>query len=410
MTWDGLRSMFDGTLGFHPAHVAAAASARGPRLGSPMAKATAIRYSDVSLLDGAGRSWVERARWIPPVLRTVGIVLLIVCIARPIKANERSRVFVEGVAIQSVVDRSGSMEAVDFELDAGRVSRLTAVKKVLTEFIVGDDELSGRPDDLVGLITFARHADTASPLTLDHAHVVGAIDAVDIARIQSEDGTAIGDSIALAVERLRELDDRSDSDGRRIKSRVIVLLTDGENNAGDIDPDTAAAIAEAFDVKIYAIGVGSNGVAMIPARDLFGNVRMIPQRVSIDEETLQRISESTGGRYFRATDTDSLRDIYAEIDRLEKTTTEQRRYRMYRDLSVSGVDVAGFPVLPLILLASRAAARADPRPHPIPDAALNMIEASDPMRSSGSSPGLVGLLACGVCISVDTDSPLADAP
>ena len=308
-----------------------------------------LAHSRVGLLVGSGRSWVSRFRWLPPLLRCLAIALVVVSIARPITANEQSRVFVEGVAIQSVVDRSGSMEAVDFELDAGRVSRLTAVKKVLTEFIVGDDELSGRPDDLVGLITFARHADTASPLTLDHAHVVGAIDAVDIARIQSEDGTAIGDSIALAVERLRELDDRSDSDGRRIKSRVIVLLTDGENNAGDIDPDTAAAIAEAFDVKIYAIGVGSNGVAMIPARDLFGNVRMIPQRVSIDEETLQRISESTGGRYFRATDTDSLRDIYAEIDRLEKTTTEQRRYRLYRDLAVSGTSVGGLRLPPLLL-------------------------------------------------------------
>ena len=353
MTWDGLRSMFDGTLGFHPGStwwlllLPLAVLAWVPR----WRRRTAIRYSDVSLLDGAGRSWVERARWIPPVLRTVGIVLLIVCIARPIKANERSQVFVEGVAIQSVIDRSGSMAAMDFELDGGRVDRLTAVKKVLSAFIEGDEDLAGRSDDLIGLISFAAYPDTASPLTLDHGHVIDAMQGVEIATTRSEDGTAIGDALALAVERLRELDEREDQRGRRIKSRVIVLLTDGENNAGDIDPDLAAEIANAFDVKIYAIGVGSDGVAPIPGRDLFGRQVMARQRVSIDEETLTEISEATGGRYFRARDTASLRGIYAEIDELEKTNTEQRRYRMYRDLSVSGVDVAGFPVPPLILLA-----------------------------------------------------------
>ena len=310
-----------------------------------------ITHSRTTILSTVGASWISRLRWVLPLLRMLGIALVVVCIARPIKANERSRVFVEGVAIQSVIDRSGSMAALDFSLEAGQVDRLTAVKKVLTEFIVGDQDLPGRPDDLVGLITFARNADTASPLTLDHAHIVDAIDSVRIATRRSEDGTAIGDAIALAVERLRELDDREDSQGRRIKSRVIVLLTDGENNAGDIEPDVAAEIAAAFDVKIYAIGVGSNGVAPIPARDAFGNPVMIRQRVSIDEETLTRVAESTGGRYFRATDTDSLREIYASIDELEKTTTEQRRYRLYRDLAVSSVVVGGIEIPPLLLLA-----------------------------------------------------------
>lgn len=310
-----------------------------------------IIHSRTVLIASIGSSTLARLRWILPVLRMLAIALVVICIARPIKANERSRVFVEGVAIQSVIDRSGSMAALDFQLDAGQVDRLTAVKKVLTEFIDGDGELPGRPDDLVGLITFARNADTASPLTLDHDHIADAVDAVRIATRRSEDGTAIGDAIALAVERLRELDDREDSAGRRIKSRVIVLLTDGENNAGDIEPDLAAEIAAAFDVKIYAIGVGSNGVAPIPARDAFGNPVMVRQRVSIDEETLTRVAESTGGRYFRATDTDSLRDIYASIDELEKTTTEQRRYRLYRDLAVSPMVVGGIQLPPLLLLA-----------------------------------------------------------
>lgn len=308
-----------------------------------------ITHSRGAVLASLQTSWVTRLRWILPLLRMLSIALVVICIARPIKANERSRVFVEGVAIQSVIDRSGSMAALDFSLDGGRVDRLTAVKKVLNEFIVGDEELQGRPDDLIGLITFAGNADTVSPLTLDHAHVTSAIDGVRIATRSSEDGTAIGDAIALAVERLRELDDREDSAGRRIKSRVIVLLTDGENNAGEIDPDVAAEIASAFDVKIYAIGVGSNGVAPIRARDAFGNSVMIRQRVSIDEETLTRVAEYTGGRYFRATDTDSLRGIYASIDELEKTTTEQRRYRIYRDLAVSPVDFGWLEMPPLLL-------------------------------------------------------------
>ena len=346
-------TILDGTLGFHPGSIwwllllPAAILAWVPW----WRRRPTLRYSDTSLLDGVGRSWVERVRWIPAALRTIGLVLLIICIARPIKATERSQVFVEGVAIQSVIDRSGSMAALDFELEGGRVDRLTAVKKVLGAFIEGDGDLTGRPDDLVGLISFAAFPDTVSPLTLDHGHVVDAMREVEIATRRNEDGTAIGDAIALAVERLRELDEREDQRGRRIKSRVIVLLTDGENNAGDIDPRVASEIANAFDVRIYTIGVGSDGVAPIPGRDLFGRQVMARQRVSIDEETLAEIAEATGGRYFRARDTESLRGIYAEIDDLEKTSTEQRRYRIYRDLAVSGIDLGGVPVPPLVLIA-----------------------------------------------------------
>jgi len=349
-----LDQLAGGELGFHPGStwwllllpLALLAWLPGLRRRRPV-----ITHAAGDALAATGGSWVARLRWLPPTLRMLGIAVLVVCIARPIKANERSRVFVEGVAIQSVIDRSGSMAALDFSLEAGRVDRLTAVKKVLTDFIQGDDDLPGRPDDLIGLITFARYADTVSPLTLDHAHVAAAIDGVRIATERSEDGTAIGDAIALAVERLRELDDRADENGRRIKSRVIVLLTDGENNAGDIDPETAAEIADAFDVRIYTIGVGSDGVAAMPAQDPFGRQVMMRQRVSIDERTLTDVAERTGGRYFRATDTDSLRDIYAAIDELEKTETEQRRYRLYRDLAVSPLSLGEVTVPPLLLVA-----------------------------------------------------------
>lgn len=312
---------------------------------------SALAHSSTAALEAAGSSWVARFRWLPTALRTLGLIALVICIARPIKANRSSEVFVEGIAIQSVIDRSGSMAAMDFQFEGGRVDRLTAVKHVLSEFVEGGDGLPGRPDDLVGLVAFAGYADTASPLTLDHAHVINALDEVEIVRERGEDGTAIGDAIALAVERLRELEERGDVAGRKIKSKVIVILTDGEHNAGDIDPYTAAEIAAAFDVKLYAIGVGSEGTAPIQVRDAFG--RMVSQRieVSIDEETLEDIATQTGGRYFRATDTEGLKKIYEEIDRLEKTTTEQRRYRGYNDLAVSSIRVGGFDLPPLLLVA-----------------------------------------------------------
>jgi len=236
-------------------------------------------------------------------------------------------------------------------VEGGRVDRLTAVKKVLTDFVEGGGDLEGRPNDLVGLVAFARHADTASPLTLDHPHVINALNSVTIATERNEDGTAIGDAVALAVERLRELEERGDDAGRKIKSKVIVLLTDGENNSGDISPETAAEIAAAFDVKLYAIGVGSDGAAPIQVKDAFGRVRTHRVPVSIDEETLTAMADSTGGRYFRAADTEGLSQIYEEIDRLEKTTTEHRRYKLYRDLAVRPMNIAGFGFPPLLLVA-----------------------------------------------------------
>ena len=310
-----------------------------------------LKFSSVDHAREAGTSWVARVSWLPLALRTLGVAALVVCIARPIKANERSRISVEGVAIQSVIDRSGSMAAMDFVIEGTRVDRLTAVKKVLADFVEGGDDLPGRPDDLVGLVAFAKYADTVSPLTLDHPHVINALNAVHIATDRSEDGTAIGDAVALAVERLRELEERGDEAGRKIKSKVIVLLTDGENNAGDIDPETAAEIAAAFGVKIYTIGVGSNGAAPIQMRDALG--RLVTRRVavSIDEETLRTIAAMTDGEYFRATDTDSLRAIYEAIDTLEKTTTEQRRYTLYSDLAVQSIRVGSLHVPPLLLIA-----------------------------------------------------------
>jgi Ca-activated chloride channel family protein len=308
-----------------------------------------VSYSDTSLARAAGGSLAQRLRWLVPTLRTLVLVGLIVALARPIKADEQVRVQVEGVAIMLVVDRSGSMRAQDFVVDGERTDRLTAVKDVVRDFVEGDGTLPGRPDDLLGLVSFARFADTICPLTLDHDHLLAALDAVRPANERGEDGTAIGEGLALAVERLRDVGSRATPDAQhRIKSKVIVLLTDGENNAGEIEPITAAELAASSGVRVYTIGTGTRGLAPFPV-EVLGRTVMQMQPVSIDEKALTRIAEVTGGRYFRATDTASLREIYQEIDALEKTRSDQRRTVLFTELAVEPVRWHGWSIPPLLL-------------------------------------------------------------
>lgn len=310
-----------------------------------------VVFSDVEGARLAGRSFRTRLRWVPTALRILVLSLLVVSLARPVKANEQTRVSVEGVAMQMLVDRSSSMLAEDFEVDGRRSNRLEAVKRVGAEFIAGGDELPGRPNDLIGLIAFAGYADSLSPMTLDHAHLLNAMGGLRNVEIASEDGTAIGDAVALAVERLRDVGERAEeTDRQRIKSRVIVLLTDGENTAGAIEPLVAADLAQTYGIKIYTIGVGTRGVALAPVQTPFGR-ELRPTRVNIDEDTLTRMAEVTGGRYFRATDTDSLERIYETIDELEKTETEQRRYLQYVDYAVEPMRLGGLSLPPLLLFA-----------------------------------------------------------
>ncbi|MHC5024733.1 MAG: VWA domain-containing protein [Planctomycetota bacterium] len=316
---------------------------------------SAITFSSIEPLAASGRSWAVRLRWLVPALRSGALGLLIVCVARPQRPNERTRIFTEGVAIQLVVDRSGSMLAMDFELDHRATSRVEVVKKVVTEFVVGSDDLPGRPDDLIGLITFATFADSVCPLTLDHGHLLEAVAQSRVSDNEQDRATAIGDAVALGVERLGALADRGDVRiDRQITGRVMILLTDGESNAGDIDPITAAEMAAAFDIRIYTIGAGTDqAFAPVPAIDPFGRrtTRRVP--VSIDEETLREMAERTGGRYFRATDSRSLRDIYAQIDRLERTEIEQRRYTDYEEMAVQPVSIESLrlpPLLPIVFV------------------------------------------------------------
>ena len=315
---------------------------------------TAIGFPSAALLRSAGRSLVARTWWLPIALRTLAIALLAVCIARPIKANEQTRVSVEGIAMELVVDRSSSMLALDFQgKDGRRADRLSTLKRVGTDFVLGGGNLAGRPNDLIGLIAFAQYADSLSPLTLDHDYLVQVLDGVEVAGDRAEDGTAIGEAVALAAERLRDATDRPQGDVPRPRSKAIILLTDGENNAGSIDPMTAAEICKTYGIKLYAVGVGTVGEAPYPVRTPFGGTQLVPMQVKIDEKLLREMAAVTGGQYFRATDTSSLDRIYETIDALEKTATEQHRYLQYRDLAVEPFDVAGrrFPPILLAVLA-----------------------------------------------------------
>ncbi len=310
---------------------------------------SAVRFSSVDWLKRHGSSFRTKARHLLPISRTLAIGLLVVCIARPQKGNEETRILSEGIAIQMVVDRSSSMQAMDFTVDGKPTDRLTAVKDVFKNFVLGGEDLGGRPDDLIGMVSFAGYADGSCPLTLDHSFLVQTLDQIEIVTERSEDGTAIGDGVALAVARLRELDRRRDVvEANRVKGKVIILLTDGENNAGDISPEKAAELADTFGIKIYTIGAGTTGFAPVPVQDPFGTIRMRPMRVTVDEETLKKMAAITGGRFWRATDTNSLKEIYTEIDKLEKTETEEKRYKQYVELATESVKLGSIPLPPLL--------------------------------------------------------------
>lgn len=298
-----------------------------------------VGFSSLAALGYAPRGRWARVHRALPWIRAATIALLLLCAARPVLVNESTRTLVEGVAIELVVDRSDSMRAIDFTVDGREANRLEALKAMAERFIAGGDGFAGRPDDLAGVVMFARNADSVVPLTLDHDVVVDAIRQIRFPDDGNEMGTAIGDAIALGVDKLADAADRANADGRtRVKSRVLVLFTDGESNSGELSPDEAALLAKSTGVKVYTVGLGTQGFANVPVRTPFGTqMQRVP--VSIDEETLARIAEETGGRYFRATDTESLRRIYETIDGLEKSRIEESRQTRYRDLAVRGAAI-----------------------------------------------------------------------
>ncbi len=249
------------------------------------------------------------------VLRVIAIALMIIALARPQAILDGSKAVSEGVDIVLVVDTSTSMLAEDFMLGSRRINRFDLVREVVKDFI------RKRKDDRIGLVAFAARAYTVCPLTTDYAWLNENLDRVRVGMI--EDATAVGSAIASSINRLRN---------SKTKSKIVILLTDGVSNAGNISPLVAAEAAKALKIKIYAIAVGTKGLSPYPMKDYYGRTvyRNIP--IEIDEESLRKISDITGGKYYLATDTEKLRSIYDEINRLEKSNIEHFGYREYSEL------------------------------------------------------------------------------
>lgn len=257
----------------------------------------ALPYPSLGILGSIPPSPWLWARHLPMMARCLGIALLVFAMARPQGEQERGQKTTEGLDIVLVIDTSRSMEARDFVIGNERPTRLTVIKKVISEFI------DNRPDDRLGMVVFGTEAFTQAPLTLDHTILQKFLERIQIGMVG--DATAIGDGLATAVNRLKDLE---------AKSRVVVLLTDGSNTAGRVDPLAAGQAAKALGVRVYTVGVGSEGAVPV----VVGN-QVQTQKADIDEDLLRKISTETGGQYFRATDTETLVKIYQTIDQLEKS-------------------------------------------------------------------------------------------
>jgi Ca-activated chloride channel family protein len=291
-------------------------------------RVAAVRFPSAGLIRELGKARPRSARW-GWWFRLPALALIVLGLARPQVGQSVAEVEASGIDIILAVDLSTSMEALDFKLRGREVNRLEVVKPVVARFI-GD-----RPNDRIGLIAFAGRPYVVSPPTLDHDWLLKRLDQLHIGLI--EDGTAIGSALAAAANRLKD---------QEAKSKLIILLTDGVNNAGKIQPEAAAEAAAAHGIRVYTIGAGTKGMAPMPARDMFGNRVLVRQQVDIDEESLTRVAEMTGGKYFRATDTDSLESIYREINQLETTKRTIRKFESYRDLFAWAV----VPALVLLIL------------------------------------------------------------
>lgn len=268
-----------------------------------------LRVSDIRYWKAGGKSVLSYLRHAPMLLRTVALSMIIIAIARPRSSSKMDKIDTEGIDIVLAMDVSTSMLARDFTPD-----RISAAKDIAIEFI------SQRPSDRIGIVVFAGESYTQCPLTTDRATLINLMKEIQTGLI--EDGTAIGNGLATAVARMQ---------GSDAKSRVVILLTDGVNNRGEITPQTAADIAKAYGIRVYTIGVGANGTAPYPVITPWG-VQMQDVEVEIDEDLLKGIAETTGGRYFRATDNTKLSEIYSEINKMEKARTTIDSFPVYKEL------------------------------------------------------------------------------
>jgi len=291
----------------------------------------ALKYSSLAIVRQAANKQSLRSRLhrLPTVLRLLALALLIIGLARPQLGMEKIQDINRGIAIEMVVDRSSSMRA-SFSYNNQETNRLEAVKDIFATFINGDNKnLKGRNSDLIGMISFARFANTNCPLTLAHGALARFLDTIHLVTRRNEDGTAIGDAVALAAARLKTAEETiQDKDDYTIKSKIIILLTDGENNMGSRTPEQAAKLAKKWGIKIYAIGVGGEDTVQIQT---FFGTRTMKTGSGVDQNTLQQIADLTGGRFWLAKDGDALQQVYEEIDTLEKSEVESVRYIDYKE-------------------------------------------------------------------------------
>ncbi len=287
-----------------------------------------LTFSSLSSVQGLSGNWKAHLHWLVAIMIWSGLVFLIIALARPQERLTTIERNAEGIDIVLVLDMSSSMRAEDLQ-----PNRFEAAREVAKEFV------EGRISDRIGLVTFAMKSFTVVPPTLDYTLLTQLIDDLQMGVI--EDGTAIGMGIATAINRLKDSE---------TKSKVIILLTDGQNNAGEIDPVTAADLALTYGIKIYTIGAGTRGTAPYPIQDpIFGRrYQNIP--VNIDEEMLSSVADLTGGKYYRATDTEELRQIYEEIDELERSKVEELIYTDYKDLYPRYLGISFGLLLPAFLL------------------------------------------------------------
>ncbi|MCU0651211.1 MAG: VWA domain-containing protein [Candidatus Omnitrophica bacterium] len=278
-------------------------------------KAAGFKFSSASLVQGLKPSLKVIASGKLIYIRLAAAIFIALALSRPVSPTAESTIETEGIDIALAIDSSTSMLAEDFIYSGKRVSRIDVVKDVVREFI------GARKNDRIAIVTFAARPYTICPLTLDYGWLLDNLERIKSGMV--EDGTAIGSGIASSVNRLKN---------SSANSKIVILLTDGRNNAGKISPVTAAEAAKALKIKIYTIGAGSKGPVPYPVRDMWGNKVYQQAEVDIDEDTLTRIADITAAKYFRATDTESLRRIYAEIDKMEKTKIEEKGYREYNEL------------------------------------------------------------------------------
>ena len=280
-------------------------------------RGVALKFSALqelkSALPASGVKW----NYLQLVLRCAAIFLVVLSLARPERGIAHTKVFSEGIDIVLAIDVSSSMDARDMTDDLN-VNRLDVAKEVVKKFI------EERKNDRIGITVFARYAYTQAPLTLDHDVLIELVDRLKIVQAGGEeDGTAIGSAIITSVARLKE---------SKAKSKVIVLLTDGRNNYGEIGPESAAEIAKSLEVKIYTIGVGKEGSAPYPVKNIFGETTFARVPLDLDKKMLMQIAEITGGKYFRAQNETALEEIYNRINKMEKVEIEEEKYTEYREL------------------------------------------------------------------------------